>query len=271
VTEVVAGETIRSAAELRGLVDEAEESGVIPRAQEELLHNVFDFADREVRDIMVPAPDVAWLDADQSVEDALDRIVAAPHERYPVGHGSLDRLAGVVHARDLFAASRGGDAASVSELVREALVVPETKDVAALLREQREQRQQLAIVVDEYGATAGIVSVEDVVEEIVGDIEDEFDLPDSTLDWQSDGKVAVSGSMTIDDFNESVGTDLPVGRSRTMAGLAFDELGRRPEPGDNATVGGVELLVQEVDGLRITRLVVTLPPELAAKTGLSHP
>ena len=90
--------------------------------------------------------------------------------------------------------------------------MPETKDVGALLREQREQRQQLAVVVDEYGATAGIVSVEDVVEEIVGEIEDEFDLPDSTLDWLPDGNVAVSGSMTIDDFNEAVGTELPVGR-----------------------------------------------------------
>jgi putative hemolysin len=266
VTEVVAGETIRSAAELRGLVDEAEESGLIPRAQEELLHNVFDFADREVRDIMIPAPDVAWLDAEMTIEEAIDRVIAVPHARYPVGQGSLDRLAGVVHARDVFAASRGdGDVSTLGDIVREALVVPETKDVGALLREQREKRQQLAVVVDEYGATAGIVSVEDVVEEIVGEIEDEFDLPDSTLDWLPDGKVAVSGSMTIDDFNEAVGTDLPVGRSRTMAGLAFDELGRRPEPGDSVTVGDVTLLVQEVEGLRITRLVVTLPPELSAK------
>jgi len=266
VTEVIAGETIRSAAELRGLVDEAEESGVIPRAQEELLHNVFDFADREVRDIMVPAPDVAWLDTELTIDEAIDRVIAVPHARYPVGQGSLDRLAGVVHARDVFAASRGdGDVPSLGDLVREALVVPETKDVGALLREQREQRQQLAVVVDEYGATAGIVSVEDVVEEIVGEIEDEFDLPDSTLDWLPDGKVAVSGSITIDDFNEAVGTDLPVGRSRTMAGLAFDELGRRPEPGDSVTVEGAELLVQEVDGLRITRLVVTLPTELSGK------
>jgi len=260
VTDFVAGESIRSAAELRGLVDEAEESGVIPRAQEELLHNVFDFADREVRDIMLPAPDVAWLDAELSVEEALDRVVATPHERYPVGRGSLDRLEGIVHARDLFAASRNDGAAAVGDLVRDTLVVPETKDVGALLRELREQRQQLAIVVDEYGATAGIVSLEDVVEEIVGEIEDEFDLPDSTIDWQPDGKVAVAGSMTIDDFNEATGTKLPVGRSRTMAGLAFDELGRRPEPGDSVTVDGVELLVQELDGVRITRLAVTLPP-----------
>jgi putative hemolysin len=270
VTDFVAGESIRTAAELRGLVDEAEESGVIPRAQEELLHNVFDFADREVRDIMVPAPDVAWLDAELTIEEAIDRVIAVPHARYPVGQGSLDRLAGVVHARDVFAASRGdGDVPTLGELVREALVVPETKDVGALLREQREQRQQLAVVVDEYGATAGIVSVEDVVEEIVGEIEDEFDLPDSTLDWLPDGNVAVSGSMTIDDFNEAVGTELPVGRSRTMAGLAFDELGRRPEPGDSVTVDEVALLVQDVDGLRITRLVVTLPPEHSAKRAAS--
>jgi putative hemolysin len=261
VRDVVAGESIRSADELRAVVDEAESSGIIPRAQEEILHNVFDFADREVRDIMVPALDVAWIDADLSADAALDQVVSAPHERYPVGRGSLDRFAGVVHVRDLVAASRNPGEATAGELARPALVVPETKDLGALLRELREQRQQLAIVIDEYGSTAGIASLEDLVEEIVGEIEDEYDLPDASMTWLDARTVHVAGSMTIDDFNEAVGTELPVGQLRTLAGLVLDGLGRQARPGDGVQVAGVRLDVEEVEGARITRLRVALPAE----------
>jgi putative hemolysin len=260
VTEIVAGESIRSADELRALVDEAEESGVIGRAQEELLHNVFDFATREVRDIMVPASEAVWIEATLTPEAALDAALQTPHGRYPVAEGNLDRIVGMALLPDLIAAARGrrDGVKTVADLARAALVVPETKDVGALLRELREQRQQLAIVVDEYGATAGIVALEDVLEEIVGEIEDEFDLPDATLQRIDDHTVEVAGSMTIDDFNETVGTSLPQRSARTLAGLVFDELGRRPRVGDSVAVGGVTLQIVEVDGLRISRLRVTL-------------
>jgi putative hemolysin len=259
ITDVIAGESIRSADELRALVDEAEGAGVIPRAQEELLHNVFDFADREVRDIMVPALDVVWLEAHLTSDEALDRVPDAPHGRYPVGRGDLDHLVGVVHVRDLIGGSRRRPEATLEELARPAFVVPETKDLGPLLRELREQREQLAVVVDEYGAVAGIVTIEDVLEELVGDIQDEFDLPDARLRWIDDRTVRVAGSMTIDDFNEAVGTDLPQGGARTLAGLVFDALGRRAEKGDEIFFGDVAVRVQAVQGLRITELEVRLP------------
>jgi putative hemolysin len=257
---VVAGASARSPEELRALVDEAEGAGVIPRAQEELLHNVFDFAGREVRDIMIAAPDVAWLEASLTPAAALDAAIEAPHERYPVGEGSLDRLVGILHIHTLIAEVRRAEhqAAAIRELARPAPIVPETKDLGALLRELREQRQQLAIVVDEYGGTAGIVAIEDILEEIVGEIESEYDLPDSTLTWLDDRTVEAAGSMTIDDFNEAVGTRLPQRGPRTLAGLTFDALGRRPRPGDVAVVDGVEIRVQEVDRLRITKLRIRL-------------
>jgi putative hemolysin len=259
VQDVTAGDGVRTADELRALVDEAEGAGVIPRAQEELLHNVFDFASREVRDIMIPAPDVTWLDASLTPERALEEAIADPHERYPVGDGSLDRLVGLLHIHTLIAAvHRGPRADTIRALARRALIVPETKDVGALLRELREQREQLAIVVDEYGGTAGIVAIEDIIEEIVGEIDSEYALPDSTLTWIDDRTVEVAGSMTIDDFNETVGTRLPQRGQRTLAGLAFDALGRRPRPGDVAEVDDVRIEVEEVDGLRITKLRVTL-------------
>jgi putative hemolysin len=268
IREVVAGESVRSADELRAMVDEAEGSGVIPRAQEEMLHNVFEFADREARDIMVPAHDVAWLDAGLDPDTALDQVVSEPHERYPVARGNLNHLEGIVHVRDLVAASRTGRGETVGDLARVTLVVPETKDVGALLRELREQRQQLAVVVDEYGAAVGIVSIEDILEELVGEIEDEYDLPDASVTWLDDRSAEVAGSMTIDDFNEVAGTTLPIGRVRTLAGLTLDALGRRAHPGDQTQVAGVRINVDEVDGLRITRLRLTIPDDARVGPGL---
>jgi len=231
---------------------------VIPRAQEELLHNVFDFAHREAADIMVPALDVDWLEAGLTAEEALDRVLEAPHERYPVGHGSLDHLDGVVHVRDLLAAGRLGVPKTVFELARPVLGVPENKDLGALLRDLRERKEQLAVVLDEYGAVAGIVSLEDILEELVGEIEDEFDLPDARITRVDEQTVIVAGSLAIDDFNELLGSCLPQDGPRTLAGLVLDALGRRPDPGDTAMVGGVEMQVESLDGLRITRLRVTL-------------
>jgi len=259
VREVIAGEGIRDAAELRALVDEAEGSGVIPRAQEELLHNVFDFAGREARDVMVPDPDVAWLDADLRPGDALDAVAGRPYSRYPVARGSLDHLVGVVHVRDLLAAVRNDPSEPIAARAEPAPVVPATKDLGALLRDLREQRRHLAVVADEYGGTAGIVTLEDILEEIVGEIEDEYDLPDSTLERLGDGTLRVSGSLTIDDFNETTGTALPQEDARTLAGLVFNALGRRPQEGDEVAVGDVRLTVEETDSARITRLLVRLP------------
>jgi putative hemolysin len=259
IREVVAGDSIRSPEELRALVDEAEGAGVIPRAQEELLHNVFDFAGREAGDVMVPGPDVDWLDADLTPGEALERVAQTRHSRYPVGRGSLDRLVGVVHVRELALAGRDEPDGRIAERARAVPLVPETKDLGALLRELREQRQQVAVVVDEYGGTAGLVTLEDILEELVGEIEDEYDLPDDSLVWTDEETVEVAGSMTIDDFNEALGTALPEGGSRTMAGLVFDALGRRPEPGDRVTVAAAELTVAELDGPRITRLRVRVP------------
>ena len=261
IREVVAGEGVRSPEELREAIDDAEGRGVIPRAQEEMLHRVFDFARREAASVMVPTPDVAWLDASLTAGDALDRALVEPHARYPVGSGSLDRLAGVIHTREIVIAARDDPDSPIGPRARAAPVVPHTKDLGALLRELRESRQQLAVVVDEYGGTAGIVTLKDIVEEIVGDIEDEYDLPDDTLEWVDDHTVVVAGSMTVDDFNETVGTQLSHDGVRTMAGLAFTALGRRPEEGDSVTVESFLVSIDQIDGLRIKRLRVSLGRE----------
>ena len=258
VREVVAGEGVRSADELRALVDEAEGSGVIERAQEELLHNVFDFATQEAADVMIPAHDVAWLDAELTPAAALEQVAGQPYSRYPVGAGALDRIVGILHVRDLVSGERNEPRATTGQLAQPATVVPETKDLGALLRELRQQRRHMAIVADEYGGIAGVVTLEDILEEIVGEIEDEYDLPDDTLERVDDSTYRIAGSMTIDDFNESVGTALHSDDARTMAGLVFNALGRRPRAGDEVTVDAVRLAVEQVDGPRITKLLANV-------------
>ncbi len=259
IHEVVAGEAIRSSAELHALVQEVEGSGVLPRAQEELLHNVFDFADREAADIMVPALDVRWLDAGLTARAALDQVLDAPHGRYPVGRETLDHLEGVVHVRELLAGARRDAATTVGALARPVLAIPETKDVGALLRELRERREQLAVVLDEYGSVAGIVTLEDILEELVGEIQDEFDLPDARLARLDERTVRVAGSITVDDLNEELGLRLPENRARTLAGLVLDTLGRRPNVDDTVRIDDVAIKVETLDGLRVTGLRVTLP------------
>jgi magnesium and cobalt exporter, CNNM family len=254
IREVVAGETIRTQDELRAIVDEAESLGVIPRAQEELIYNVFDFASREAADVMVPTAEVAWIDATVSASEALDRLAAIPHRRVPVGEGTLDRLVGILHAHDVLKAARETPPATTRELARPALIVPETKDLGALLRELREQRQEMAVLVGEYGTTSGIVTLEDIVEEIVGEIQSEYELPNSRVRPVGEGAVEVAGSISIDDFQEATGAKLPQTDARTLAGLVFESLGRGAVEGDTVELATVRLHVEQIDGARIARI-----------------
>ena len=162
----------------------AEDVGEIEEAEEEMLYKVFDFADKEVSEVMVPRPEVTAISVDLPPEEALAALIDSPYTRYPAYRGSLDEIVGVLHVRDLFSAlhDRGIEQVDLGELVRPLFVVPETKDLGALLADFRRTKQHMAIVVDEYGAMEGIVTLEDVLEEIVGEIEDEFDLPDESVE-----------------------------------------------------------------------------------------
>lgn len=259
VREVVAGDSIESPEELRQLVDEAEGAGVIGERQETLLHNVFELERLEARDVMVPAVDVIWLEATAAVDAVLAQVVEEPHSRYVVAEGTLDGALGIVHVQQLIAAWRDTPTQSVAELVRLAPVVPEVKRATELLHELRTQRHRLAIVADEYGGTVGIVTVEDIVERLVGEIDDEYDEPADALEWIDATAVRVPGALNIHDFNREVETDLPEDGPRTVGGLVFSELGREPRTRDQVLVGGVALTVDETDGPRIVRLTARVP------------
>jgi putative hemolysin len=257
---------VYSEAEIRMLLSRSAEEGELQKQEQEMLYKVFDFADKEVSDVMVPRPEVVALSADLPPEDCLAAVIDSPYTRYPVYRDSPDEIIGILHVRDLFSAlnDRGIANVRIEELLRPPLVVPETKDLAAMLAEFRRTNQHMAIVVDEYGTTEGIVTLEDLLEEIVGEIEDEFDLPDDSVERVDDDTIRIDGTFPIDDFNERFETKIPIEDYHTMGGFVFGLLGRAPEERDEVEWDGLHLEVAEVDGSRINKLAVkfTAPPEM---------
>jgi magnesium and cobalt exporter, CNNM family len=253
---------VHSEAELKMLVSESTERGEIEEGEQEMLYKVFDFADKEVHQVMVPRPEVVAISVDLPPEEALQAVLESPYTRYPVYRGSLDEIVGLLHVRDLIEAmvERGIAQVDLEHLVRPAYMVPETKDLAALLTEFRKQNVHMAIVLDEYGDMEGIVTLEDVLEEIVGEIEDEFDLPDESIERIDDSTVRIDGTFPIDDFNEQFGTALPVEDYHTVAGFVFGLLGRTAEPGDEVEHDRLRFHVDVIEGTRIQTLTVTFLP-----------
>jgi putative hemolysin len=251
-----------SEAELRMLLSSSAEQGEIEHSEQEMLYKVFDFADKEVVDVMVPRPEVVAISIALPPEDALKAVLESPYTRYPVYRDSLDDIVGILHIRDLIEAMHddGMAAVDLAQIVRPAYMVPETKDLGALLAEFRRTNQHLAVVIDEYGSMEGIVTLEDLIEEIVGEIEDEFDLPDETVERVDDETVRVDGTFTIDDFNERFSCDLPHEDYHTLAGFVFGLLGRTAEPGDEVSYDGLVFRVDSVEGQRIHRLTVKFQP-----------
>src|SRR5690349_3469968 len=254
-----ADDDVFSEAELRMLVSRSTQHGEIEQQEQEMLYKVFDFADKEAADVMVPRPEVVALSIDLPPEQALEAVMDAPFTRYPVYRGNLDDVVGVLHVRDLFHAlrDRGMEHVQLEDIVRPAHIVPETKDLAALLTEFRRANQHMAIVVDEYGEMEGIVTLEDLLEEIVGEIEDEFDLPDESVEQVDDDTIRVDGTFPIDDFNERFRASLPDEDYHTLAGFVFGLLGRQPEVGDDISHDGMRFDVLEVEGSRINKIAVT--------------
>jgi len=255
-----AGVVAHSEEDIRMIVAQAEVAGTIEHEEQEMLYKVFDFAEKEVSDVMVPRPEVVALSVDLPPEECLRAVIESPYTRYPVYRGSLDEIVGILHVRDLFSAllERGIAGVAVEQLARKPYIVPETKNLGALLTEFRRTNQHIAIVVDEYGAMQGIVTLEDLLEEIVGEIEDEFDLPDESVERVDEHTVRVDGTFPIDDFNEQFRTALPQDDYHTIGGFVFGLLGRAPEEGDEIEYDGAAFRVTDVEGSRIERLEVRL-------------
>jgi putative hemolysin len=242
--------------ELRDLVTAHE---ALTRDERALIDEVFEAGERQLREVMVPRTEVEFVDAAWSVVRAAKAAAALPHSRFPVVRGSHDDVVGFVHVRDLYgptgAARRG---VKVGDLAREVLLLPATKRVLPALSEMRRSGDHLAVVVDEYGGTAGIVTLEDLIEELIGEIRDEYDVQPDDARRLRGGDLEVDGLLNLDDFEEATGHRLPDGPYETVAGCVLARLGRLPRAGDAVEVDGVRLKVAKLDGRRVARVRVTV-------------
>ncbi|GAA1264431.1 hemolysin family protein [Kitasatospora nipponensis] len=252
-----AGRGSMSSEELRGLVAANTELGTDERA---LIADVFAAGERQLREVMVPRTEVTFLDADQLLSEVREETSTSPHSRYPVVEGSYDAVVGFVHVRDLYRAL-GEHAVRVREIARPVKLLPATKKVLEAMSEMRREGHHLAMVVDEYGGTAGIVTLEDLVEEVIGEIRDEYDAQETTATRRlAGGGVEVNGLLNLPDFAEETGVALPEGPYETVAGYVVAELGELPAVGDQVLTGdGVLLTVAMLDGRRIDRVRVSAP------------
>jgi len=243
--------------ELRIMISSSAASGELEPEERDYLNNVFDFGDRVAREIMVPRPDIEALSVDMSLPEMVDAAVFGRYTRYPVYEGDLDHIIGAVHVKDLLRAARENpDDFDIRTIVRDCLVVPENKPIEQILREFQKRKLQMAIVIDEWGSVEGLITIEDIIEELVGEIQDEFDEGEAEIEEIGDGVYAIDGRIPITDVNEYFGLDLPHEDFDTIGGYILGVLGRPPEPGDTVEVDGVILQVKSVDGPRVSMLTL---------------
>ncbi|WP_345429489.1 hemolysin family protein [Actinoallomurus vinaceus] len=246
-----------TAEEIRALVAGTTE---IAPDERSLIEEVFGAGERQLREVLVPRTEVEFLDASTPLAKAAHTTTGSPHSRYPVYRDSHDDVIGFVHVRDLLDPQLSGRSTPVGELVRPVLYLPASKRVLAALSEMRREGHHLAIVVDEYGGTAGIVTLEDLVEELIGDIRDEYDVEDDHARRLHGGALEVDGLLNLDAFADETGLELPEGPYETVAGYLMAVLGHLPQVGENVEVDGHRLTVTEVDGRRVSRVRLTPPP-----------
>jgi CBS domain containing-hemolysin-like protein len=240
--------------ELRELVDLAEQRGVVEHDEREMLHSVFAFGDRIVRELMVPRTEMVWIERTKTARQGLALALRSGFSRIPVIGENVDDVLGVLYLKDLVRRIQGQPDAertvTVDQIMRPASFIPESKAVDDLLKEMQAARIHIAIVVDEYGGTAGLVTIEDILEEIVGEITDEYDVERPPVEWLSEDEVRVSGRLPVEDLGELFEVELPDGEVETVAGLLAQELGRVPIPGAGAVVAGLELIAEGTTGRR---------------------
>ncbi|MCL5959546.1 MAG: hemolysin family protein [Chloroflexi bacterium] len=244
--------------EIRSIIEAGEEEGVVEPMELRMIQGVFDFGDMVVREVMVPRIDIVAVEKDSAIDESVRLFLQAGYSRVPVYDGSLDNIVGVLYAKDLLRYFGGlVEAESVTPLMRPVYFVPESKKVSELFTELQRGRRHLAIVVDEYGGTAGLVTLEDLLEEIVGEIHDEYDTMETQTVITGPGEAVVTGKVSLGDLNDILDLDLKSeGEYDTVGGLIYSKLGRIPNPGDKVVVDGTDLTVLSIQGRRIRQVRV---------------
>ncbi len=256
--------TLVSEEDIKALIETGEEQGVLDVTERDMIHSVFALGEKKVHEVMVPRPDITAIDVNTPPEQVLETVVSAGHTRIPVYEGSPDEIIGVLYVKDLFRRLARGESVTIRPFLRPAQFVPETKKVDELLREMQKDKVHIAIVVDEYGGTAGLVTIEDLVEEIVGEIRDEYDVDDELVLPVSDHEALMDARVPFADVKETFGLDDSEGEEEfdTLGGYVTHELGRLPKVGETIQRNRVKFIVESVDGRRIGRIRVIREPAL---------
>lgn len=248
--------------ELRMMFDE---QGVIEEEEREMIHGIFDLEETTAREIMVPRIDIHALEASKTISDAIDMIVEWGYSRIPVFENSIDDIIGILYAKDLFRHLKKCELTDpIRDIVRPAYFIPESKKIDELLRELQLKKVHIAIVVDEYGGTAGLVTIEDLIEEIVGEIQDEYDLEEAKIVELGEGEAIFDATVSIDDVNDTLGLNLEAEGVDTIGGLVYTQLGKMPTAGDEVKIDGVAITVVATDGRRIKKIKVDSHPDAEA-------
>jgi len=242
--------------ELKSLVDAGQEEGLLEQGERKMIYSIFAMGDTLAREIMIPRIDILALDVITPLPEAVDALLKSGHSRVPVYEESVDKILGLLYAKDLLRLWREGQQIdSLRDLLRPAYFIPEAKKVDELLAEMQNQRIHMAIVVDEYGGVAGVVTLEDIVEEILGEIQDEYDQgEESPYQELPDGEFVFQGRVDLDDFNEVIGCNLPKDEADTIGGFIYSRIGRVPSSGENIQVDNLLLTVEQVSARRIRKV-----------------
>jgi len=255
-----AHELAHSVEELKMLVTASAEGGLVEAEESEMLHAIFDLGDLVVRQVMIPRTEMTGVEADTPLQEIISLVTQSTYTKFPVYEDNLDQILGILHVKDLLRAMQSSDSANCTArtLSRESIYVPETISVRVLLQQFRANRQHIAIVLDEYGGTAGLVTLEDLLEEIVGEVSDPFDSINPEIQTLSDGSAVIDGLALIEEVNQELGLELQDPNYDTIAGFVLGKLGRIPRTGDVVESDGMRLQVESMDGMRIAR--ITLVP-----------
>lgn len=241
--------------EIQQLIDEGEQRGLISEDEGEMIQGIFSFRDTIAREIMVPRTDTLFAHADMKASEVVDLIVCSGHTRIPIYQDNVDNIIGIVHAKDLLSHCLKGDQ-SIRNIVRPAYFIPETKKISEVLKDLRYNKSHMAIVIDEYGGTAGILTLEDIIEEIIGDVMDEYDAEEKHIVEHEDGSITVNARLDVEELEDYLEMELPEGRFESVGGFVISLMGKVPSVGERVVYRDIEITIEAADSRKIERIQI---------------
>ncbi len=249
--------------EIQQLIDEGEQAGLISEDEGEMIQGIFSFRDTIAREIMVPRTDAVYARIETSAQDIIDLIIQSGHSRIPIYQDNIDNIVGTLHAKDLLKYWGSGDM-DLREIVRPPYFIPETKKISEVLKDLRDNKSHMSIVVDEYGGTAGILTLEDIIEEIIGDVMDEYDADVKLIAEHEDGSITVNARLDVEELEEFLNVELPEGKFESVGGFVISLVGRVPEVNEKIVFKNIEMVIEAASNRKIERIRIRrIDPESA--------